>query len=137
LGLLVTAMAVLVTACPTGGGSPWIASGTCFGGFNNTFQTNTLDGEYVGPDNTAGNVTSYESRDGSCTGATVGNLTLVRAADQSTADGLCATLTPSTPLAFNLVAAGVVTYTPAMPADAWGCVSVVPTVRADGSPAFW
>lgn len=123
----------MTTGCPTPSGPPtsttttstttstttttvpaWIPANTCFDG------TTTPDITYEGPEDTANNATGWSSSDGSCSGSPIGQITIVLADDQATADAKCADLTPAQPVGVNVVGTGLV-FTPAFPSDAWQC----------------
>jgi len=114
----VAASILSITGCSPPSEPPaataWIPAGTCFD------AASSPDVLYTGPDNHVENTLGYSSTDGSCSGAPLGAITLVHAVDQASADALCASLTPGTPVGLNLLDSGVVT-TPPLPTDAWQC----------------
>lgn len=131
-GVVMGAFALLVTACPPQPGAPvttttagpaWIELGTCF---QHVSATEPLYFEYVGPENTTGNLRLHSVGAGDpCSSPTSFLVTVVRAADQAAADQLCGRLEPWARLAVR-VADSPVTFAPAFPADAWGCTAPSP-----------
>jgi hypothetical protein len=103
----------------------WVAAG-CLDGAG-TDGAVAPDLKFNGLPNQAGNATfsaliagsSFSiSGNGTCSGQAVGAITIVRAADQSTADGICSSLGQGTATAFAGTA-----WT--LPADAYSCSNTI------------
>lgn len=113
------------TTTTTTTSASWIPAGCLSGG--NTAQSQP-DLFFNGTPNQRGNAVFFLtyangslglSGDGTCTGLPVGSITIVRAASQSAADALCASLNSGAP-------ATSFTGSPwSLPADGWSCSDII------------
>ncbi len=120
LAVLAVMIATVLASCvtpPTGGGPPpWLAAG-CLNSSNDGPSPAPIGPDFYfnGTPGVLNNSTFYTSTDGSCSGPSILQATMVQAPDGTTAEAICTALgLPGAP--FPIATGGW-----PVPSDAWGC----------------